>query len=303
LLDNAKAIGATKSKLRRENIDVLHLCSSASFGLIKDYIVLNMARRKRIKTIIHFHFGRIPEICKLNNWEWKLLLRVVSKADMILVMDSKSYDTLKLYGIDRVKYLPNPLSIDIIKQIEKSRAYIDRVSNKVSFVGHVTQKKGIYELVEACRSINGLDLHIIGKVSPEVKNKMIELAGDDFSIIFKGEIPHNKVIEELLSTKVFVLPSYTEGFPNVILESMACGCAIVASSVGAIPEMLGIGGKNPCGIICNVKDVDSLRTNIQALLADEKLSSEYGSRAKKRVHNMYAMPIVWQQLKNIWAEL
>ena len=37
---------------------------------------------------------------------------------------------------------------------------------------------------------------------------------------------------------LFVFPSYSEGFPNVILESMAAGCAIVTTNVGAIPQML-----------------------------------------------------------------
>jgi len=48
----------------------------------------------------------------------------------------------------------------------------------------------------------------------------------------------------------FILPSYTEGFPNVILEAMALGKPIIATSVGAIPEILS----EECGVVMKPRD-------------------------------------------------
>ena len=102
---------------------------------------------------------------------------------------------------------------------------------------------------------------------------------------------------------VFVLPTYTEGFPNVILESMACGCAIATTPVDAIPEMLDMASAEPCGLCCEPKDVESLCRNIQYFLDHTDKARAYGHRAAQRVKDMYAMAKVWEQVVGIWRNV
>ena len=294
------AIKQTRSRLIEEQYDVLHLCTSASISLAKDIIVLRMAKRKKVKTVVHFHFGRIPELVQQGNWEWKMLKTVVKLAGAAVTMDMKSYNTLREQGFKNVHYLPNPLSQGIMQQIEKEAATIVREERKLCFVGHVIPTKGVYELVEACKGIKDVKLHVFGKITPEVQEKMHKLADDGDWLVFRGEVDHQQVIRELLTTNVFVLPTYTEGFPNVILESMACGCAIATTPVGAIPEMLDMTSAEPCGLCCEPKDVEGLRRNIQYFLDHPEKAREYGNRAVKRVNEMYAVPKVWEQMVEIW---
>lgn len=294
------AIKNTYNQLKTCHFDVLHLCTSASISLFKDIVVLKMARCKGVKTIVHFHFGRIPEIQKKGNWEWRLLKKVVKLADAAVTMDMKSYNALRDYGFKNIHYLPNPLSNKIIQQIADERNSIKRTHNKLCFVGHVIPTKGVYELAKACKDIKGITLQIIGKVSNEVQCKMEEIAGDISWITFKGEIDHSLVIREMLSSDIFVLPTYTEGFPNVILEAMACGCAIVTTPVGAIPEMLAVESDEPCGLCCEPKNVEVLRQSILFFLDNPNKASDFGKRAQKRVNEMYSIEKVWEQLVGIW---
>jgi glycosyltransferase involved in cell wall biosynthesis len=106
----------------------------------------------------------------------------------------------------------------------------------------------------------------------------------------------------MLSANVFCLPSYTEGFPNVILESMACACPIVATSVGAIPDMLNIDetDENKCGICITPRNVDELKHAMSFLLNNTCIAKKYGENARKRVLENYGMPIVWERMENIW---
>ena len=137
-----------------------------------------------------------------------------------------------------------------------------------------------------------------------MRNSLNDLAGKNNNWLdIVGEKSFEDTIKEILSCELFVLPSYTEGFPNVILESMACGCSIIATKVGAIPEMLDIDGKKPCGLCIEPKNVFQLRSSILKLLDDEILAFELGKRAKRRVNEEYSMPVVWSKMVDIWKSV
>ena len=299
-LDYRKPLKITKYKISHGSYDVLHLCTSASISLLKDIIVLRMAKRFGLKTIVHFHFGRIPELEKRNNWEWKLLKQVVHMADVTITMDYKSYQCLQNHGFNNIRYLPNPLSQRIRQQILNELPAISKEERKLCFVGHVIPTKGVLELVEVCKNIEGIKLHIVGNATPEIKKQMEEIAENGKWLIFEGEVDHERAIHEMLTSSIFVLPTYTEGFPNVILESMACGCAIVTCPVGAIPEMLNINSDEACGLCSEPKDTEGLRRNIQYFLNNPTKAQLYSKRAVKRVNELYAVEKVWEQLVSIW---
>lgn len=293
-----------KKRLHEEHFDVAHFTTSGQLGLFRDFLVLRMAKKTGAKTLLHLHFGRVPELAKQNSWEWKMLKKVMKQADGVIAIDNQSYKTLQDSGIKNACFLPNPLSEPIIKEIEKEESRIERIPNKLLFVGHVVETKGIFELVKACRQMEGIDLHIVGKCLPEIKNKIIEIiGGEPVRFKLRGEMTHDEVIREMLSAGIFVLPTYTEGFPNVILESMACGCPIVTTPVGAIPEMLDIHGEEKCGVCVEVKDVEGLRNAIQYMLDNPGFANSIGLKAQKRVNEMYAMQVVWKSLVEIWENV
>lgn len=300
IIDYWKPTLETRKRINSGKYDVIHLCTSASISLAKDIVVLKAARRSGIRSIIHFHFGRIPDLARHRGWEWKLLDWVVRLADEAVLMDNKSFEVLRKEGYTNVRYLPNPLSNTVSEQIGSE--HIVRAGNRICFVGHVIPSKGVYELVEACRELKGIELIIVGKVTDEVRDKMEHISGGGDWMVFKGEVDHKDVIRELLTASVFAFPTYTEGFPNVILESMACGTAIVTTPVGAIPEMLDLGSPAPCGLGVDVKDVDGLRNGIFFLINNKQEAQEMVERARHRVNEFYSVSEVWQQLLKIWIQ-
>lgn len=302
LVDYRSAIKKIAKQLEK-GYDVLHLCTSAQLSLTKDCIVLRKAKRKGVKKVVHLHFGRVAELVQKRNWEWKLLKRVVKLADAVVTMDMKSYQALRDLGYNHIHYLPNPLSQEIMQQIAEEASSVKRIERKLCFVGHVIPTKGVFEMVEACKQVDNIKLYVIGKVAPEVRSRMEEISGKGDWLVFVGEVSHQEVIREMLSSSIFVLPSYTEGFPNVILESMACGCAIVATTVGAIPEMLDINGEEPCGLCSEPKDIEGLQENIQYFLDNLVETKQFAQRAVMRVNTMYNIPKVWEQMIGIWKKL
>ena len=120
LKDYRNIVKDFKASILQEHFDVLHLVSSASISLTKDIYMLRLAKKHSLKTVIHFHFGRIPGIAAKNNWEWKLLQKVVRLADKAVVIDRFSYDTLTGRGFDNVVMLPNPIAPAVNEIIGKN---------------------------------------------------------------------------------------------------------------------------------------------------------------------------------------
>lgn len=290
------------SSMKTDAPDVLHLCTSAGFGLLRDLVLLRKAKRFGVKTVVHFHFGRIPELQKQNNWEWKLICKVVRLCEAAVVMNRPCEKALIAAGFTNVKYLPNPLAMNVLKKIEGLRDNYKRTPRRLLFAGHVIRTKGVYELVEACTQIPNIELRIVGKCLPDVEADLKAIAsgyeeGKWLNIV--GEVDHDGVLAELLQADMFVFPSYTEGFPNVILEAMACGCPIVSSDVGAIPEMLDVEG-TPCGVCFKPKSVDEVLTAVNLILENDSVKKTLSLSASERLNLEYVMPKVWSRLVDIW---
>lgn len=293
--------------LNANHYDIAHLSTSASIGLIRDMIILKMCKARGIKTVLHFHFGRITALFKSNSWEKKLICKVINIADKVIVMDEMSYNTLLTFGYKHIALLPNPLSTNIETAINDNIGIV-RKKTKIVFAGHVIATKGVYELVEAGYKLNlqnEVEIYIFGQIRNDMKARLIQLAGANNKkwLNIMGNHTFEEIIKEMLSASIFVLPTYTEGFPNVILESMACGCPIISTPVGAIPEMLALNSDTPCGICVEPKNVEQLKSAIELLLSDSDLAMRLGHNAQKRVREQYNMHSVWRQLVSIWEKV
>lgn len=294
-----------KKEICKNNYDIIHIASSASISLLKDYYLIKYLKKKEIPSIIHFHFGRIPELLKKKNWEWKVIAKIAKLATKVIVIDKVSYDALHNIGLTNIEYLPNPLSPKVEKFVEENS--FSRKENEILFVGHVIKTKGIFELVKVCSSISGIKLKVVGLYTEDIKNdltKLAEVRDEGKWIEFTGNLTAEKVLENMLTCSVFVLPTYTEGFPNVILESMICACPIITTDVGAIPEMLDIyNNPNMYGICVKPKQIENLKKSIEEMLTNKEFALSCAQNAQKRVKELYSISIIWEQMCRIWDNI
>lgn len=300
VIDYAKMIKRERQVMKQKQYDVFHLCTSASMSLIKDILMLKVAKRYNVRTVVHFHFGRIPALKKANNWEWKLLRWVVRIADVAVPIDQMSYDALYASGLSNAIYLPNPVSQEVADFVSTYREENPRDERMILYAGHCKKAKGVYELVQACKELGNVRLVLAGHIKEVIRKDLEELTNHEPWLEMLGPVPHEEVLKRMKQCGVFVLPSYTEGFPNVILEGMACGCAIVATSVGAIPEMIGEENGKHYGLLVPPQNVESLKTAIGKLLTDKSLREECRQNVPQRVNERYNIDTVWRKMTEIW---
>jgi glycosyltransferase involved in cell wall biosynthesis len=86
------------------------------------------------------------------------------------------------------------------------------------------------------------------------------------------------------SLDVFVMPSFSEGTPNSIVEAMACGKPIIATDIGGVADMIG----DDAGILVPCGDIETLATTMIRMAQDRALREQMGQRAKERYLQLFA---------------
>ncbi len=274
--------------------DLVHLTSAGQLGAIRDLVFVTVAGLLRVPVVYHLRFGRIPELSVNKNWEWRLIRRVLSKVQAAIVLDTETERTIKdqMPALE-VRCIPNCIDLASLPPVAEDPQQI----RKIVFVGWVIPAKGVAELMNAWSSLSGTGwiLEIIGPVNPDYRQELMQGIQPD-SVVFFGELPHAEALSHLSMADIFVLPSYTEGFPNVVLEAMALGRATVATSVGALPAMLADG----CGCLVEPRDADSLKEALRYLMAHEGERATMGARARSKAVAVYSLSAVFAAYRGLW---
>jgi glycogen synthase len=150
--------------------------------------------------------------------------------------------------------IPNPYDDEIFRRFEGT----DRARDLV-YVGRLVSDKGVDLLIEALSILReaGTDtrLTVVGDGADRSKlEKQVAERGLQSSVEFVGSVNSLQLAEILNHHRILVVPSrWPEPFGIVALEGIACGCAVVGSDQGGLPEVIG-----PCGVTCPNNDARAL---------------------------------------------
>ena len=158
---------------------------------------------------------------------------IISNADYVFSYGGKITDIIKNLSISEKKIIEIPAGISedwlvkTVSEIHHPRKFV--------FVGRYEKRKGISELFKAITMIGkdyNFSFSFIGQI-PDSKKIFSD------KIIYHGQVVDIEKTKEIMSNAdVLVCPSHSEGMPNVILEAMASGLAVIATNVGAINLMV-----------------------------------------------------------------
>ena len=229
-------------------IDVVFLFLSTPIFPVLVASLLN----KKIVTITTGSGSKIAER-RLAIYKYDIIAKFVSNISKVLekisytlsdciVVYSKSI--ISQFGLEKYKnkILIAPrhfLDFDKFRIKEK----FNERTNLVGYIGRLSEEKGVMNFVSAIplilkeqREIKffiGGDGLLLNKIKEKQKK-----SGSYDKVTITGAIPHGEIPDYLNKLKLLVLPSYTEGLPNIMLEAMACGTPVLATPVGGVPDVI-----------------------------------------------------------------
>jgi glycosyltransferase involved in cell wall biosynthesis len=174
----------------------------------------------------------------------------------------------------------------------------------VGYIGRLSEEKGVQHFAQALPDIlNGReDLRaFIGGDGPlrESIEASLQEGGVTACVDFPGWISHDDLPKYLNQLRLLILPSYTEGLPNIMLEAMACGTPVLATPVGAIPDVI-IDGKT--GFIMENNSPECIAENVIRALNSPDLE-QIAEDGRRFVEENFTFERVVDRWKGVLEEI
>jgi len=316
--------------LDENRIDIVHLHSI--YHHISSSIIPEIKKRNiPIVMTVHdyhliapnnllFHNGKICEITKPDKYYKALIhhcvkgslpasvLEVAEKyfyqyvlkdrdlIDQFIVPSKFVKEKLHEYGIswDKLKIIPHFIDTQKYKPDYRLGSYL-------LFVGGLYPHKGTRFLIDIMERIPEINCYIIGVGSEEKWLKKIISDKKIKNIKLLGFVSDNKLKEYMQHCRFTIMPSlWYEGFGYVLIEANACGKPVIASNIGAIPEVIRE-GKN--GILFKPNDVGECVSKICKLWNNSSKITKMGRNARKLVEQIYNPSDHYQHLLEIYQSV
>jgi len=179
-------------------------------------------------------------------------------------------------GVDRQVFHPGP------RAQARAELGLSADTRHLLFIGNLLPVKGVDVLLQACalldRRMPDWQLHLIGEGSlRQALERSAQTLGIAAKVRFHGSMPQQALPTWLRAADLFVLPSRSEGIPNVLLEASACATPYVASAVGGIPEIARLGAS----VLVPPEQPEPLAAAIADSLASPPRQPENGPRDRE----------------------
>jgi len=169
------------------------------------------------------------------------------------------------------------------------------------FVGWLERFKGVYELLDAASELSakGYEFRVIicgGGSEGQCLQARASKLGLDSIVSFLGWVHGDEKRTVLTRSDVLVLPSYSEGLPNAVLEAMAAGLGLVCSAVGGIPSLVLSSAQ---GLLIPPRDSKALSGAMELLVEDRRRIAEMGRLNLAHVRAYHSVEKVWPEVAAI----
>ena len=292
---------------------LVHYHTSRGMAFLKDMVLAAVVRCLfRVTTVLHIRSSDATSILvsrapRLQYFQLRVLQHCCDR--LVLLSDNVLNDFVAILGPEAGRrfrahctVLPNFTLLPATYR--KHQEPHDCV--RVFYIGNIGAGKGIYDILEAARRLKGqvtspFKVILAGPFNDRREEQRIRTMVANYhlgeTIIFLGTVYEGKKEAAFLQADVFVLPSYSEGMPQSLLEAMAYGLPVVVSNVGGIPEVVCDGQE---GLMIKPGDIDELCRTLKQLIESVECRQRMGAAARHRMAARHTVEIYLGQLQELY---
>ncbi len=290
--------------LLREKFDVYHIHLSARGSFFRKFILFSLLKFFGVSNIFfHLHGSDFEIFLKRNKLAKKLADFMFSRVKCVFVLTGVWKRKLEeLLGIEgKFFVLENPIDVGRF-EVNFQR---DSKKVKILYMGMVEKRKGIYVLLDSASLLpeeikRKIVFSICGDGEVDKVRKITEEKGLSDIFEFKGWVSGDDKLREFLTSDIYVLPSYREGFAISILEAMASKLPIITTPIYGIEDYLK-DGEN-C-LFVKPGDEKDLFEKLKILIKDAEKRRYMGEKNFALVKKVFDIGIVGEKLISYYERL
>jgi glycosyltransferase involved in cell wall biosynthesis len=274
--------------------DAVLLFTSKGFSLVEKGFMAWVARVCGVPSLMFPRGGALINDAKSSVYQ-RFWIRLALNGSNIFLCQGPSWIDFATKDLgfprSRVILVPNWTASSNLLRIGENRSSCHASTKlQILFLGWLEREKGIFELLDACAQISSnfeFTLTIAGRGEAELsardhvkEKKLLD------HVHFAGWVEGRELEQMLAKSDIFVLPSWSEGLPNAMIEAMAARLAVVVSSVGNIPHVITDGKE---ALLVPPKNALAIRIALEKLLEHSEFRESLAQRGHEFVRQNYSV--------------
>jgi glycosyltransferase involved in cell wall biosynthesis len=278
---------------------LIHLsCALSSAGVFRDAACVALAKLFRVPVLTHYH-GNMQDFntTRLRGYSGKILIWLLRTSTINIFANTPSYHCAqqKLGSTKNFVLLPNFIEDAIFDYAKTTTEPGQRL--RALYAGGITAAKGCAEILAMAQRFPTIDFHLFGKMHADMAQQYQNIPEN---LHLHGEVQHANLLAEMRLSDFLLFPSYTEGFPLTVLEAMAIGLPVIATTVGGIPEMIQHGAG---GLLVPPRDSAALAQAIQSFLDTPQQIVSQGQYNKQKSYAEFRYSVVMARMLTIYSQI
>jgi len=265
------------------------------------------ARLCRKKVILHLAGSEAQDANMQHGSLVGQQAKVITKINYILASRIVIYseNLIKEWGLSKYR---KKISIAHEHVLDLARFNISKPlkdrKNTMGYFGRHSKEKGVLNFAQAVAIVVKQESQLKffigggGPLTDEVK-RYIQKHNLGNTVNLIGWIPHDELYKYLNDLRLIVIPSYTEGLPNIMLEAMACGTPVLSTPVGAIPDIIKDG---ETGYIMTDNSPECIAANVIRVMNSKNLE-QIIKNARIMVESEYSLDNAVKKYKKIFSDI
>lgn len=276
-------------------VDGVLIFASSGFSFYEKGFMTVIARAAGKRVVLCPRSGFIIDDYR-QSWLMRRVIPIVVRFSSAVICQGRLWREffISVTGLppDRFEIIGN--SIDV-RPYESLAVQRPQSPINILFMGWIEPNKGVFDLLSVVMRYR-LELAKVrfvicgqGCASDDLKRAIVEYEVTELFDL-RGWIDSKEKLQVLATSDIYVMLSYREGLPNALLEAMASGRAVLATAIGAVPELVEDG---VTGFLCQPGDIEEIGQRLVELCGDFSLRKRLGSAGQARVKARHTAEALW----------